>query len=504
MKFEIITKAAFASSIIAANLTTTHATPSSYFTGVSKRGELSKRYLNLEKKIQKNKQEFSNGLPRLFHNEKNCKFKVITPDNKFDNSYHLSEDCKTIFVLPPAFGKVKLENYAISQNTKMLCEVSKISTELVTEMTKSARTNNLKIQELNQTDISDRDENFKERRKNLYLLQKDIANFVVEVIDANNSYMKDVAMTATVSYTTEWSKLLKQYESLNSKNGFKVTRMPILKSIINYTSKIPDDLQVILEGKTILDPVISAHIPGISHMEDGDEEAGELFLNGSIAGQLKLNANGACPLIEGGSYTRAEARSIAPYMNANMTYFYPLQLSAGYKIDFAVEELTKLIKKRITVNGKITSSGIMNDVISSNSNQYVKVTFYDNENGHSIPEKELEDIKQEIIESFILKILDKFAKLSGSVPEMIELKDPTDPTRDQKMRRTICTTKRRLFSKKRTCRSHNYIIKIKVDAIKETLQKFKTTLTGTSTYEYKKFTTYVKKGTLTFIEDEEK
>lgn len=447
-------------------------------------------------------------MPYLASSVTTCKDKGIeikTPGKgSNDGGFLLDKDCETLYVFPPKFGRVTVDKYATGATAGFICNSVNSILESVTLFGKmNTSLDKEKTELLISADSSP------EKLQKITRQQRKIIEYVSETLDALDPTLGRYLMTASISYSLDWDTLIRNYQKLNP--GITVVRLPIARSILTYTQKIPDSLEDLMKGYQVVNPVISSYIPvaypgheGKDWFVDGrDLEPGPVLFSNSATGQLMLNGLGGCSMLNtNGEYSPGRGASITPFMTANLVYTYPVQTTAGYTVQFDVESFSQLIESKIWKNGKITSNTLVEKLMSDTTQEMLKITLHEDAFGGSIPGEQIDDIKRSITEGYVHTILDKVGNLTGVAPEFIEPKDPTDPSRTEIRSGHSCSRKKFFGIKYKTvCNNYTYTVKVSVDAIKKALREFKTTLKTSNTTEMISYRTYMQNGSTGFVED---
>ncbi len=241
----------------------------------------------------------------------NCSIAIVQPDNA--SGYYMSEDCKQVYVLPPAEGTVNIVaaepssnmdqctdyDYAIKEKARINVMLSSLRDRLVSKGLNPAQIEEIK----NQIQF------LKEERITMFDDLKDVPTTTIQVV-----YRRPNVNSWIGNY-------LQFNPNLGAEKGIRFFPAPIAESYVSFTAKQSDG------DSHPVSPVLSANIKGLHavNSKTGEFEMDVVKMNGSMSGQIVLGLAGACQY-----RNKPVSESVAAYLVSNITYTVPVMSWAGY------------------------------------------------------------------------------------------------------------------------------------------------------------------------------
>lgn len=369
----------------------------------------------------------SHALPQL---TPKCAVKVSQPpadsdEGKLNIGYLLSEDCKTIYVLPPLHGLARLT--AIS-TTASVAQCAGIAS--VTEAANQAARN---LSSLQAKVGAAMDRGDTALVNTLMPLEPAFRASFTGTNDVLAPFASIEGATASILLTTPYSKLLSKYSNLNP--DLTVQKLPIKGGYLTVNVKIPDPLDpfnataavrsATLEVKSIGTVAGGAINKGLSDFNIvSPDGTSTINFSDSSTGQIRLSLFGVCPFYDSSKkvlidydFTKRGA-SLLAYMGATYTYYYPVQTKGRYKLKYDVDVIAEICQRLVeTKTGEISATALAANIFELNGTQAFTVEL-EQDLLNSLPNSAdlLTKFKSDVTNSFVSDMLSKFADVTKTQP----------------------------------------------------------------------------------------
>lgn len=392
----------------------------------------------------------------------------------------ISEDCKTIYVKPPNFGKLVLDSIA---GAGSLFRCDEWNSELQTLKNFSDAKVALSDQYLaaikNQRPLTESDA-IKQRADQLdnsvTTLRTNLRTFFEKIDGAN----------ATGLLTIPWEGQIEDFSALNKERltGIQVSALPTVGGYLSFVGKqyspVPSTGQYTFQHE--FPGIFSVDVAGLESIFEvlatsdvtsrlspliGNPrgEADTVAFESGAAASIHLSLIGACQFYD----TRSRqfkatvfsdpATSPLAFVTATYTYFFPMASEGSVTITLDVEKTAELIMSRIdTATGDVNAEAVVEDMMKvegPGTSLSVKVS-------HSVvnpftPEQ-VTALKQEALSTLTHGILSRLGTLIGTT-NLEELKFATKPVMEESRLKHHCG-RSGFLGLSRKCSTHTYKVQI--------------------------------------------
>jgi len=433
------------------------------------------------------------------------------PGVDLNGGYATDRDCRQIYVLPPSRGRFVLASVAHNSSLDLFCPVfngaahnmSQVNGIITATLDKMAQTDDdaqLEVLNKNLDRMYDRQEYIKDALK-------DPAGFE--------------GLTAQVQFEHDWEAVVRAYKAANPEKT--VSKMPLIGAYLSATLKFPSTLSEVANLGTFA-ALKSAEIPGTSLESDvlnftESTNPNRFDLSSSLGGQIKLSLAGACPYwdalqwvteknkLDFGDYVEEQRKprgvrpSLAPYLVANMQYFYPLETKFSYKMHYKAEVLASHFAELIKTKSTFDAKEIEEDLIKIENKERMGVEII---YGVGTPdpgfEEQIRGLTQDLRIDLVQTLLSKIA----TPKEPSQYRDvplPTDPHSVAFGNEYVCHTSRTWYGrKKKKCFSRSYTLKIAREAVAAAIEKAAMDVIMDNEKKIEVYKTFTMSGSLGFVE----
>lgn len=360
---------------------------------------------------------------------------VSTPTDEsadIDSGYQTSEDCKTVYVLPPVEGVIKFGMVSPTWDV-MFCPVIEGIEKSITK--KMERKKNQEWSEEESRNIS----------KEISALKRELDKF------AGNQTVMQVAASAQL----QWSRIQNAYEKANQGKSLTIRKMPIVAGIFSTGIYQIDNYDM----ESLTGGVNKLRVHGLGLPSDEDvtgtfsdmpfpeylkklaqpEDAINVFMNEGVGMDLLLNLKGACAFNKNSSYALA----------GTYTYFYPVQTKSMFQVIIDDAKLQNDIYQLIKAGNKsISTESLLGMVDKSKS---VSISQNEGINPGQGDVEQLSKYKDDLVKIVLENILSVISSKRESVL------DNASYIEDEKRSERRC--KRRLF-RHSSCHTTYYTVQV--------------------------------------------
>jgi hypothetical protein len=403
------------------------------------------RVIALNEQIQKAKKELST---KLTAEEKELLY--------LDNGFVMSEDCGTVYVLPPMVGEGTI------MAAGYLGGIGQCSTYNFYD----------KMSEMTQRQILELDERMSTATTSEMAELMQLQNLLfgkVGIYQADKKKMGSewVGFSANILLQSKWNKLVREYKLRNPEK--RVVQMSVSDSKLSSGW-----LKESRTGDRNLEGVYNFMVPG------QDKPDSTVFFNGSRSGLLQLNLHSACPLMEviGKDYdfsnkTLADlnkdmGNSTKNQFAVDVVFEYPVYSKKGYSVKVNYEFIKEVLNKLSVKKQQFNVEKLHSLLFSQNSSNTVEVEVFDeggNNDDANLNDYALE-IKDMIQDKIAMEFLESFAEpVKGTLQVMLNGTVDNSVDYNEKNWRNIhhsvrhCRTTRSWFRKKRRCWTQRWTTK---------------------------------------------
>lgn len=246
---------------------------------------------------------------------------------------YFSEDCRTAFVMPNKYGKLTVESVSDLPNLdlcKGVAQANQTNNQIQAQiMGIVKKMNDMPIESPARDkavkDIAD----LTSLQRKLLETYDGIIGGYAQVTFANNNF------------EDRKNEFLIMNQDLLINSRINLLQMPVSESYLSFRAAP-------LAGDARMKAVLGHSIPGVgAPNEDGQSEMKNVYMNGSLSGQLALSLYGLC-----GKRNKPDWKpsDLAGDLVANLTYTVPVMSMASYeakiKLDFAVHNFLKNIQNK--------------------------------------------------------------------------------------------------------------------------------------------------------------
>lgn len=242
-----------------------------------------------------------------------CRGELNHPANATSHFY--SEDCQTVYVAPPTFGKISYYNIEWSDDIDQQCAIgAELSEQLLANSKKSLQLTT-QLAEL----VEKMEESGPEKFDAVLKLfeehnaaRQQLHEESMEIRKQQGEWANHVGLVADFMFTKDWDGHIAEYRAANP--GVQFKRLPLLQSVLSVLERDVADNSI--EMRTVLE--IKMNEPAFLGEDGRRHFLAEKLYDSSMKGQLALSVVGACglvnknqPLEEALSYTVLGNLSIA-------------------------------------------------------------------------------------------------------------------------------------------------------------------------------------------------
>ncbi len=370
----------------------------------------------------------SSSLPYIGPQQENCN--VRTPGvvaNDIDAGYLASEDCKTIYVLPPVEGRFRFGHASSTWDVK-LCPLVNRSLDLVGEHVKKIET-----------------ANFEEARK-LNIEARELSAAVNSI--GGDRVVSLVAGSAQLG----WERIVQAYKTLNPNTD--VRRLPIATGIFSTSTYAESDLslsqpvggvrKVEVHGLKLPPEMSSSENMAVpEYIKKIPERPGSvnILMGEGLGFNIYLTLAGACSL-------QPDARHP---IAGTYTYFYPVQTKSFFRVALDENLLEReIMEMAASKNGAVNVDELYNKVSQSKSVEIVL------NNGMIDNNEEVKRLEVEYKEDLTKFAIENVLAIVGS--EMKSMVERATYIEKEARYQRVC---KRRFLRSKKCHTNTYYVEVK-------------------------------------------
>jgi hypothetical protein len=465
------------------------------------------RIAEIENEIDKKLEEIFQIELKVESEKKKLHSKLTTSEKELvdiDNSYVMSEDCKTMYVLPPKYGNATIMAASFLGGIN-LCNSYDFYDEMISDTKRVIR----RYSSL----ISQTEDEVKMATLNKYqrLERKELNELLIE----KGEIGKNTAFNSNILFESRWNELIRKYQERNS--DINVVKMPITNSKLRVVAKNSSSLgeQDNYNGVSFLG------VPGIDMNGPGSKE---VFFNGSKAALVQLNLHAACGLkkIIGSDYDFANKtiaqvnKDIANLTNsvfaADVEFSYPVSSKKGYKITINQENFRKFHRSFLKEKFKHDAKTIYDEMFKNDKESIVKIEIYNQSTDvDDIDEEYVLNLKDKVQEKILNDYLREVATPAQAAIELAQqVANPnivTLPEENWEMvtrKYPVCRKVKKsvlgiVYSSKKRCWNRAYKVKEHYKVSSSANSNFETKFISKLTEEFQSTKTINRKATMSFI-----
>ncbi len=336
------------------------------------------------------------------------------------NGVLFSEDCKTVYVLPPSVGRLSLSGFQptgfLSDSCKGLQTVEITQNELlnVSQITaRRIRSHSEELEKIEQnlrdgllprgTSVADAEDRLMELIERISTLRHKQMEWTNQYREMKSHYAQSEGGRSRFLLETNYEKLIQDFRELNPEVQF--AKLPLDQSFISVVDQPGDDLEMI---KVQMPAVLSLQIPGLSQMPLNSElqvidvSKADIF-GDAISGELRLSHLGACPMLSAGKNT--DLSNLSQYLAANSTYQYQVQVERNHSITFNLKELIHQIHKQTSKSGFFTRKTLNSLVDNRSTNSWIEFHVSSNDQRFQYSDEYIQDVKKEFISRALAQVM---------------------------------------------------------------------------------------------------
>lgn len=373
------------------------------------------------------------GPPVMFSN---CDRQVPIKSPVNSSGIYYSEDCSTVYVLPPLFGSLQLSQPTLTANTDM-CTLQRDAMRAVEAKSTSLNKVLKKIEELeskvtwrpeddpwisNPDDTDKEDSSFEDPTESPEIKALDkyrdmaIAD-TLKILSFNEQLGSIEGPTLRLTMSMDHQALINEYQALNP--GVFFQAMPLMKSVLTFIAKSERNIgkapaaiywsvagiktaPQLFAGFTLDDS--QKFKEAVGNAVDDNQS---ILFSTAVSGQIKLSLIGACPFYDHVKKTMPETlntKTLSPYLVSTADYAYQVQVNRSYEASYNMAELFKRIQKQSKKGGFFTSKTIHSLVIEKDSKGWFKFKSLSEDQRHEWDEALAQTVKAELIERALKKI----------------------------------------------------------------------------------------------------
>lgn len=344
-----------------------------------------------------------------------------------------NEDCSVLYVLPPLFGDLQVTGYVAPANLNELCaqyrDIDEDRKNLQQTLTLSSRRLADMQKELNQIDTNLREgllpvgqsrESLEARYKQLLKDSADLRDTIDKMQNqADNrrlAFSKAQAGRGNFTISNSYARLLNDYRSANPSIA-SIQAMPIDQSYLSVNEQLSDDdidvssmpavKRLIVPGvgemPLLLDPkILMAH----KELVPAKSPLGSKIFNGSMSGEIRLTSIGACDLAKAvGNATSFNATDFSPYIAANATYSYQLQVTRKHSITYNLQKLIQIIHEQTTRNGFFSTSTLDSVTDTRRVSEWIQFNVESQDSRYEYTDEYVREVKKEFLDRALAQIV---------------------------------------------------------------------------------------------------
>lgn len=413
----------------------------------------------------------ANALPQL---TPGCHIAIVPPDpnsypGALDAGVLFSQDCSTVYVMPPKAGAIDLSAVAPAANITQCPAVfdANDSVNLAEAAKKLAQQKALKAVE-----NGDQAEYLKYAN-----IAKNADAMAAQLAASLEKYSLVEGATTAVLLKLQYNELVSAYQAKNGTN-VNFQRLPIKAGFLSFKSQILDPLNLVAVQKSRA-ATLEVTIAGIQDKSlkdfnvvtpDGQET---IIFGDSAGGAIRLSLNGACPFYDPDQHRLVPRDFTNPqtdmrgYIAATYSYFYPIQTKGSYKITFDTDAVGDMVKKLVEEhNGDVSASVMAEDLMDIRTTQAFKIELTQDLNNSLPNEATLNDrFQAALATSFVADLLSKL----GTITKQEDIPDINvnfTGFRDQVQTARHCS-RGGFLNLSNSCSDYVYTIKVPAEQIKE-------------------------------------
>lgn len=271
------------------------------------------------------------------------------------SGFHMSADCRTVYVLPPETGGIKLTSFSESaslQRCKELDGVLKNLREINTRLTAATSVKAESPQRPSGFDpygpLVTYPNSTGNDREEVKLTEEEMISLLQRKKDITDSLLKEYGSTPAIKvgllYSTGYADYLEKVRGRNRHLDLNFEIVPLKKTrlIFNTTKKGEADFPIALK----------ADFPTSDEHET---------VNQSVTGEVELSLFGACALrspFSGKIPSYLNSRSFAAHLPAKLSYEYDLMTTVKYKATYSKGGLAEKVRESSTKGGFFSSKTV--------------------------------------------------------------------------------------------------------------------------------------------------
>ncbi|HVJ65054.1 MAG TPA: hypothetical protein VM901_07360 [Bdellovibrionota bacterium] len=425
-----------------------------------------------------------------------------------NGGYVTDRDCKQIFVLPPTRGRFLLSALAPNSALK-LCSSFNASSGRITEIDSLIDT---AVQRMKQTDDRSEKAEISATIADLNEVQLDTLKYLEKLSDYEG-------LSAQVQFENQWETVVRAYKEANP--GKTVNRVPLVGAYLSATLELPSSIEDVMKVGSFK-ALKSAKIPGLSLVPDiltftqVDTTNGGFVFSSSLGGKIVLSLAGACPYwddikeasrrgaVDFGEIVREKQEvesSLAPYLVANLQYFYPLETSFKYQMKYDTKVLASHFAELVKTKTTFDAKAIEDELIKIEARENMGVIIENGVGTDDTFEKKVQSMTHDLRVDLIQTLLSKIA----TPKEPTEFRDvplPQDPHYTAFGEEYVCHSSSSWFgaSKKKKCYSRTYTLKIPTEGVAKAVDEMAMDVLMDINHNFTVYKTFIMGGSLGFVE----
>jgi|GEM_PF-3082721 len=360
----------------------------------------------------------------------------------------LSEDCKTLYVLPPQKGHLEISGYRPSVNLNLQCErLEKIEeqeknlAELLALYSKRRLDNEKDIQKMEQ-DLRD---GLIPQGKSVEEVQNEIARKEEQIEKLTNQtfeteekaderklrFSRGEGGRGVFLMEMSLSDLVKEYQKENP--GLRVMPLPVDQSFISaneqtydeaVASQMPAVLSLKLIGATQMPLLLNPNLLLLDKkLAPVTAPEGSKIFGGALPGEIRLSSIGACAVNEHlGSPQSFSAEDIKDYIATGVTYSYQVQVRRRHSITYNLKELVRQIHEETKKGGFFSRKTLNRFVDERKSNSWITFHSESEDSRFEYTDEYIKEVKKQFIDRALAQVV---AIKTGSPAALLALIDPS-------------------------------------------------------------------------------
>lgn len=345
-----------------------------------------------------------------------------------------SEDCGTVYVLPPVASKFNISGLSLSGgDISTDCKAYELAKEGILSTEKTAK--NIKIAMENG---SERLVQLTEYQKNGLLplgysyvdlleevsaitnyvmtLESQIVSMSANAVNGKAKYGLIEGAHVSFSFISRHNDLVSEYQKLNPELHFE--RMPLEQSYLAITEK--DNSNEILS--TRMSAIHSITVPLVDSVISEEGENGVVKLPGKVftdgaSGQMVVSLIGACGFKDIRDDVDAANKVAKSFLAIDAVYQYQVQVQRKHKVEMNLRQLAERIEKVSSKGGFLSRKNIHKLTEKTEHESWIKVTSVSNDADFKFDDEYTQSVVKEEMSKFLEQIAHVRFGVPGSYPK---------------------------------------------------------------------------------------